>query len=331
MKHRVSDTAGLEPVRVEFELVREIVVRGRLTDLVTRQAVKGDVEYYPLSPNPNVSKLGDPLFVQPSSKSTTDAEGNYAVVVLPGPGALAVAAWDGRWNRYLTARINLQELRRIAPHAPVSNIDTFAPVEVGGPLLLNNYNELKLISPLDGAAQPMNQDIVLRVGRSITGRVEGPDGKPVAGVRIFGGTSHQFEESSSNKHGGFSITALEPTGKRRLNLFDAARKLGFSTEIRGDQSEPLTIRLQPCGAAFGRILDTAGQPVKNHGLVIHRYMYIGGDGYSARTDERGVFRVDGLVPGQPYQPSDLKYPNSSEPFFTVGPGETKDLGDARIE
>ena len=147
---RVADTAGLGPIPIDFELVRGIVVRGRLTDGETGKPVKGDVEYYPLATNPRAESLGATRYFQPSSRSVTDAEGNYAVVALPGPGALAVAAWGGRWDRYLAARIDRQELKRVAPQTPDSNRDTFAPVEVGGPLLLSNYNELKLMNPPDG-------------------------------------------------------------------------------------------------------------------------------------------------------------------------------------
>jgi hypothetical protein len=255
------------------------------------------------------------------------------VVALPGPGLLAASAWGGRWDRYLAARIDRQELKRVAPQAPVSNIDMFAPVAVGGPLLLSNYNELKLIDPPDGAAQPLRQDITLRVGRSITCRVVAPDGTLLAGVRALGGTSHQFDEIVSDRDGAFMIAALEPASKRPLNLFDSARKLGLYTEVRGDQPGPLTIRLQPCGAAFGRFVDLNGQPRKNHAIVIHRDRYAGIGDYAARSDDRGVFRVDELVPGQLYQPRDPSRPDAPVPYknFTVGPGEAKDLGDARIE
>ncbi len=237
-----------------------------------------------------------PRHFLPTSRSVTDAEGNYAVVVLPGPGALAVAAWGGRWDRFLAARIDRQELKRVAPNAPTSNLDMFAPVDVGGPLMLSNYNELKLIGPPEGAVQPIRQDIALRVGRTIAARVVGPDGKPMAGVRILGGTSHQFDETSSNSAGEFSISALDPEKKRALNLVDAGKKLGMHTEIRGDQPGPLTVRLQPCGSAFGRLVDENGQPSKDKPIVFHRSGYIGA---RRLLDPDGC---DGRLPGRRARP-----------------------------
>ncbi len=329
MQREVSDTAGLEPIQVDFELVRGIVVRGRLTDGETGKPIKGEVQYYPLDTNPRAERLGAPRYFLPTSQSVSDAEGNYAVVVLPGPGALAVGAWGGRWDRFLAARIDRAELKRVAPHAPTSNLDMFAPVEVGGPLMLSNYNELKLIGPPEGAVQPIRQDIALRVGRTIAARVVGPDGKPMAGVRILGGTSHQFDETTSNSAGEFSINALDPEKKRPLNLFDAGKRLGLYTEIPGDQPGPLTIRLLPCGAAVGRIVDENGQPSRNQPIVIHRLGYIGTGSYAARTDATGAFRVEGLVPGQPYQADRPMGRRSLYDRFTVASGEAKDLGEAR--
>jgi hypothetical protein len=50
-----------------------------------------------------------------------------------------------------------------------------------------------------------------------------------------------------------------------------------------------------------------------------------------RTDRDGRFRIDGLVPGQPYH---LWYSQTqSQPYerIQVEPGKVKDVGDAKIE
>jgi protocatechuate 3,4-dioxygenase beta subunit len=91
------------------------------------------------------------------------------------------------------------------------------------------------------------------------------------------------------------------------------------------------IRLQPCGSAFGRIVDEDGRPLKDHALVIHRMGYQGAGDYSARTDAAGRFRVEGLVPGQSYVPDDPSGRRSLYREFTVAPGEAKDLGEARVQ
>jgi hypothetical protein len=88
--------------------------------------------------------------------------------------------------------------------------------------------------------------------------------------------------------------------------------------------------LERSGTVIGRLLDRNGQPVPE--LVLH----FDREGEIAkllgtRTDRDGRFRIDGLVPGQPYH---LWYSQTqSQPYekIQVEPGKVKDLGDAKIE
>src|SRR5258706_224906 len=68
-------------------------------------------------------------------------------------------------------------------------------------------------------------------------------------------------------------------------------------EFRGDAPEPVTVKLEPCGSASGRIVDGDGQP-----LVGFKFG-LGGWGGSqhATTDKDGRFRVEGLIPGMSHE------------------------------
>lgn len=178
---------------------------------------------------------------------------------------------------------------------------------------------------------PIRQDIALRVGRTLTGRVVGPDGKPIAGAIGFGATSHAFDRAVSSPSGEFTVTALEPDGKRVINISDAAGKLGLYTEIRGDVTGPVVFRLQPTGSATGRIVDEAGQPCRNRTLLFNRSGYSGPGDLTTRTNDRGEFVIEGLVPGQPYQPATPPGRSGAYKAFTVSSGEKKDLGEARLK
>jgi hypothetical protein len=171
----------------------------------------------------------------------------------------------------------------------------------------------------------------LRSGRTIAGVVVGPDGKPLAGVRILGTTSHHFEESITTPDGAFEVKALDPGGTRTLNFFDAAKNLSLSTEVRGDQTGPLTIRLQAYGSATGQVLDEDGHPLKD--LVLHFYRpgLMGPGEVTARTDEKGVFRVLGLVAGQKYEARYSRDRQPPYPEFSVAAGDAKNLGVARVK
>lgn len=110
----------------------------------------------------------------------------------------------------------------------------------------------------------------------------------------------------------------------------AEKGLGRYQEIRGDEPGPLTIRLDRCGTVIGRLLDRNGQQVPE--LVLH----CDREGEIAkllgtRTDRDGRFRIDGLVPGQPYHLWNSQ--TQSQPYerIQVEPGTVKDPGDAKIE
>ena len=70
---------------MDFQLVRGIIVRGRLTD-AENKPVRGRVEYFSYPDNPALRSLPDQLagFVT----YRTDPDGRFVAVVLPGPGVL---------------------------------------------------------------------------------------------------------------------------------------------------------------------------------------------------------------------------------------------------
>ena len=78
-------------------------------------------------------------------------------------------------------------------------------------------------------------------------------------------------------------------------------------DLRNEKEKKLTIKLQPCGSASGRILSPDGQPVAGLRCFLYRHEGRGiknepeGGVQSILTDKDGRFRVEGLVPGQVYR------------------------------
>jgi hypothetical protein len=133
--------------------------------------------------------------------------------------------------------------------------------------------------------------------------------------------------------------------------------------LRGDESGPLTVRLEPLGALSGRAIDAEGHPWKGlqvnvslnleptdrktlpyEALTWGRFIAIGKNELFNRfgmTDSDGKFRVEGLLPGLRYEiqplvpgiekgvPVDAKRPFAAQRGLTVKVGETKDIGDLR--
>jgi RNA polymerase sigma factor (sigma-70 family) len=98
---RVADTPGLGPVTVAFDLVRGVVLRGRLTDQATGKPVaKAMIQYATFKDNPhaagfvgNAGTPGAPQWMQ--AHTTTGPDGTFSLIVLPGRGVLAARVTDG--------------------------------------------------------------------------------------------------------------------------------------------------------------------------------------------------------------------------------------------
>src|SRR5262249_4483538 len=164
-------------------------------------------------------------------------------------------------------------------------------------------------------------DINLEPGRLINGSVVGPDDKPLegayavglAGVPIFWG----FADSKLSK-AAFTAGGLDPSRRRSRFLFHAEKKLAKLHPVRGDEKEPVTVRLEPLGAVAGRVLDSAGKP--RAGLKVAVMHSVEQKDYKglplelifdypswtklidgeATTDDQGRFHIEGLVPGLKY-------------------------------
>ncbi len=96
--------------------------------------------------------------------------------------------------------------------------------------------------------------------------------------------------------------------------------------LRGDESQPQTITLQPWGVLTGRIVDDEGQPCNTGDVLLGvRLPFL-----APRIPEDGRFRIEGLVPGKSYTLELIRgsmLVNLVIKDVKVGPGEVKDLGD----
>jgi hypothetical protein len=137
----------------------------------------------------------------------------------------------------------------------------------------------------------------------------------------------------------FTVEDIDPREPRRVYFFQVDRRLAGSVLIRGDEADPLTVRLRPWGAVTGRIVDDRGRP--QSGLVLtghtpHRSELDSGIlPRRATLAADGRFRFEGLVPGLSYSASVLEdgafgYRRAFRGVRVV-PGETKELGDIRLE
>jgi RNA polymerase sigma factor (sigma-70 family) len=322
----VRDTPNLEPVTVDFPLKRGVLLKGRVTDKATGQPAPAQVEYFIFGDNPHRKEAPG---LSTERWLYVRADGSFELAALPGRGLLAVR---GQGDRYLVAvgadRIKGQDERGMYPTYPYL-------------CLAKGYHTLVEINPEPGTAT-MTCEVALDPGRTITGTVLDPDGKPLAGAFMCGMKAYAYTYWDHKPLPGAEFTAygIQPGKPRRLLFVHQDKRLAGELLVRGDEQGPLTVKLGPWGTLTGRLLTRDGAPIARGDL-----RFLIGDNRddvnvgthptrSFTTDKDGKFRIEGLVPGLKYHLTAMdgfKVLNELAKGVTVKAGETKDLGDVALK
>jgi protocatechuate 3,4-dioxygenase beta subunit len=322
----VQDTAGLDPLTADIDMVQGLTVRGKVTDQATGKPVaQAIVDYHPLYPNPNANRKVSG-FWRPRSEATTGPDGSYALTVLPGPGLIGVVGPNP--DAYSTACVTPRE-RKDFFKLPVAALNDkegyFVPASGGNaagvPHMEDDYNALVLLEPGEGD-QALVKDIALERPLERKGHVVDPDGRPIAGVTVNGLSPRELS-AKTLKGAEFTVRGLNPRAKRGLVFHHGGRNLGlYLKELPDEKLGPLTVKLQPCGSISGRIVDQDGQPVAG----VHTR-----GGLEITTDKEGRFHVEGLVPGMEYHILRPKVVATVLVSVVVDSGKHKDLGDLKVD
>lgn len=332
---KIGGSEGLAPIALDFELVRGVRVRGRITDKTTGKPVPAALWYVPLEGNKHFDALpgkDDSLFAGTGHRNEKD--GSYSVLALPGPGIIYVRA-EVQDNPYTQAALDPADRSKAATTDPEEGVGvTF--VGVGGEsLLLWGHNAYRIIDPAPDA-QSLKCDFFFDRGCTRTGSVLDPEGKPLTGVRVRGLAS--LGDSKTLAGSSFKAIALNPAQPRTICFLHQQRKLMGHIRLGGNEEEPVTVRLQPGAVLTGRVLDKDGKPFS--GVRVHvAYRLNAGRGLvedaagdrPIQTDANGRFRIEGIFPdlkfrldlwkGRDFFSTDEKY---RELKWSAG---TKDLGD----
>jgi RNA polymerase sigma factor (sigma-70 family) len=335
----VTDSEGLKPIEVDFALRRGVQVRLKVIDKVTREPVRGVVRYSPLLGNPLHSEARRPASNWAGDfLHMPDKDHCYNFAAFPGPGI--IYAWVHSPN-HLPASLLLDPADERNGYTLRGGKD---PLALGWLALFEGY---RIIDP-----QPTNEvlSVVIELdpGRSITGALKGPDGKPVIGAIAYGlNYNPKFERGSSAtpadqilKSETFTATGLHPKAPRTVSFVHQDRKLVGHVLLRGDETEDVTVTLQPWGVVAGRLIDADGKPLAGVGVHGH-YPAQPAPGIwpavrATTTDPEGRFRMEGLTPGVNLTliitgKSDLKLSAEAPKELTIKPDEMKDLGDVHVQ
>ncbi len=325
-----ADSPGLEPVPFDIALKRGILVRGRVTDKATGRPVPGYVNAYTFRDNPQVGEFPGYGSSSPPHVRIKD-DGRYEIVALPGRGLIACQSDRFRYRIGVGAE----------------GIKGYDRIDMGFDTLPHHFSSLNCHAvaavDLDPEAESATLDLQVDPGRSLSLTVVDPAGKPIDGTKASGiGDGFDSNESPQDSS-TIEIHALDPSKPRRVTITHAGRKLAGSIYLKGDETGPLTVRLQLWGTITGRILDDEGKPRKTLDLNGLGF-FSTGSVLPVRLDKNGIlpdaqiggdgrFRIEGLVPGLKYGASaseGIMFKGDVFLDVTVAPGEMKELGDLKV-
>jgi hypothetical protein len=181
--------------------------------------------------------------------------------------------------------------------------------------------------------------VALIRGLSLKGTVIDPDGKPLAGTSISGLKDMAYWSDAGPD---FTVESLQPNEPRVLQFMHKRKKLAGVWVLRGDEKEPIAVRLQPWGAFTGRLVSPRGEPLSGARVSYRVQVKLKGENvpasaFFAETDKDGRFRIEGLAPGLTYHNVYVlkrvlfDFVGEGARNLTLKAGETRDLGDLTIK
>jgi RNA polymerase sigma factor (sigma-70 family) len=238
--------------QVNLALVRGVLVRGQVTETPSGKPVaRVRVTFFPQLTG-NKFYRGDVS----GGGGESGPDGRFQMIIQPGPGTLIFRSSERKHIQHLVYRDFSSGKFSAAPtrkrFEQAWNIDA-----------LHALN-------LKPGAKSAEVKVVLRRGQTVHGRLLGPDGKPVARVRMLcpvpsASVLTEFTPVEF-PDGRFTLTGCDPDKTYPALFLDAKHQWGAVALIPGKQAKgkPLIVRLAPCGSVVVRLLDRQGRPLKNY-------------------------------------------------------------------
>ena len=317
---------GFNPAPLDFELVRGVVLDVKAVDAVSGKAVPGRFDYFIFLDDPTYRKI--PGFTMPSGMETEARDGSQRLIV---PATNGMIAFRGLTDDYPVG-VGVDQFKDRARGVLIQT----APHLCHG----TNYNLLQAVEIKDGE-QVKSVTLKLDRGKSVKGRVLGPDGKPLAGALVRGLKSSAAVfgrwEAEPMKSAEFEVQGLGPDKPRAVAFVHKERKLAGAARVTGHEKDAIEVKLVPWATVSGRLVDGDGKPMPDIRLgFVQRLEETDAAGagdlpdYEVRTDANGRFTLSGFAPGVRYHLAALGH---ARIIATIGKdlqfkaGESRDLGD----
>src|SRR5262249_47075161 len=191
----------------------------KITDKSTGKGVQGGVRFAPLPDNKFFGKKpGYDGYRRDRTMISSDADGNFRIVVIPGPGVLMAQVWgsgekfDGQpLNPFRAAEFDAEDAKRVnvvngSHYATAGNFTEFMGLE----------GAVKVVDFPEGADKA-TVNLFAERGKTLPLRIEDPDGKPLSGATVAGMTE-MFPIAFALKKAECTIYALDGV-RPRLVIF----------------------------------------------------------------------------------------------------------------
>jgi RNA polymerase sigma factor (sigma-70 family) len=338
---RMASPAALAPVKADVELIEGVIVTGRVYDKSTGKGVQSQLHFSALPGNKHIPQEQNlALF------ASADSEGRFRLVTIPGPGVL-LASVPGTHLKingvpiypYKPAEFSAEDRKRVTMSDDLKPRRAFL-VASGGAEDLDLSNACKVLDVKEGS-EPVSCDLAVDPGKTLTVHLQDPAGKPLTGVTVAG-ISAMVLRAVPLKTAMCPVYALDPEKPRELLFIHSERKLAALATVRGDEKEPLTVRLFPGATITGRLLDANGEPVADAEAYAF-YKTPVGQQLNKRpshpgqpwTDKNGRFRMEGVIADLQFHlvfrvGNKMKEPEKRQDI-KLDSGKTLDLGEIRLK
>ena len=248
VSQRIQLGRGNGPATLDLSLKKGVWIKGRVTDAASGAPLDADLEYHAFLDNPHLGR--NPGYEMKGTR--TEPDGSFRLLGLPGRGFVAARAFDGRFVRGVG-------FAALFKGESKSNI-----VHAVHPLFTNS-DEVSVVVGIEPAedTETIACDLKASTGRTRTGTVLGPDGRPLFGFVAFGlkpGWGSNPPSSSSE----FVVTALAPFEHRALVVRHDARKLIGTLLVAGDGDGALAVKLGPWSSVTATCARRGWQAAKRH-------------------------------------------------------------------
>jgi RNA polymerase sigma factor (sigma-70 family) len=345
-----DDTTAYQPVPAELKVKKGVIVSGKVIDGATGQALPGWAAAAVLSGNPfikdyhydEIVTLNGAPFVARSSGASAD--GTFRIVTLPGP----VLLMGGLYRQKLPPL----EAARYGEAIADPKYPKYFQI---GPALLTyrglkgfrggvEGNFCKVLDVKPGTAL-VKQDIVLERGSEQQVGIRDAEGRPLSGIWAAGISPLRGFPAIRLESASCPVYHLEAGKPRLLVFWDPLRNLAGSVTLKGEEKEPVEVKLSPMASLKGRLLDADGKPLAGLGVdlryhdhqaeAIHFAIH---KGNQTVTDTNGAFAFDKLLPDLKIALTFHRYgrlfqrvAKAADTSVQIKSGECRDLGEIKVK